>query len=109
MEASRHVNRFNYGDWFWRKLNVLKFSCLIGSDALPLLKLEGKLLEPWVEELRRACAGARAVSGSLSLDLASVSFVDAAGARALRELLEQGITIVACSNFVAELLHLEAP
>jgi anti-anti-sigma regulatory factor len=91
------------------KLNVLKLSHLTGNDPVPLLKLEGKLLEPWVEELLGAWAAARAQSGGLRLDLSGVSFVDAAGVRVLRGLLDQGVTIVACSSFVAELLHLEAP
>lgn len=68
------------------------------------LKLEGKLLEPWVEEVRWACAAA---DGRLNLDLSGLTFVDQAGARLLRDLLDQGLTVCGCSGFVSELLHLE--
>jgi len=70
------------------------------------LELQGKLLAPWVEEVRAACKPADL---RLRLDLAHVSFVDDAGAMLLTSLLGQGASLVACSNFVAELLHRERP
>jgi hypothetical protein len=72
------------------------------------LKLEGKLREPWVEELARAARRPRPEGqGPLRLDLSSVTFVDEAGVRLLRELLAEGVEIAANSGFVAALLHLE--
>ena len=68
------------------------------------IKLEGKLLEPWVDEVRRlfaAADGARLPR----LELAGLMFVDAAGARLLRELLERGAQLESCAPYVAELLH----
>ena len=41
--------------------------------------------------------------------MAAVTFVNAAGAELLRELIRQGITITQCSAFVAELLHADEP
>jgi anti-anti-sigma regulatory factor len=86
---------------------MLRITWAAGSDAAQVLKLEGKLLDPWVSEVRDAWVQAAARSARVSLDLSAVSFVDAAGAQLLRELLGQGVTIAACSSFVAELLHLE--
>jgi anti-anti-sigma regulatory factor len=86
---------------------MLRITWVAGSDAAPVLKLEGKLLGPWVSEVREAWAQAAARSGRIRLDLSAVSFVDAAGAQLLRELRRQGLTFAACSPFVAELLHLE--
>jgi anti-anti-sigma regulatory factor len=41
------------------------------------------------------------------LDLGDLTFVDAAGARFLEALIRDGARVVACSLFVAEMLHLE--
>jgi hypothetical protein len=38
--------------------------------------------------------------------LADVTYADAAGVQMLRDLMREGIEIAACSNFLAELLHL---
>ena len=73
------------------------------------LKLEGKLLEPWVADLRDAVERAQVAGLTLQLDLADVSFVDAAGERALARILRTGVALVACSSFVAELLQVGQP
>lgn len=78
----------------------------VSDDHGLTLRLEGKLLSAWVDELRQACAGRGATCPQpLTLDLAQLTFADAEGARLLADLLEDGATFVACSSFVAELLH----
>lgn len=67
-----------------------------------LVALEGKLLEPWVGEVRTLFPPG---SGS-RLDLSAVTFVDAAGCDLLRQLLREGVVIESCSAFVAALLGL---
>jgi ABC-type transporter Mla MlaB component len=69
-----------------------------------VLKLDGKLLSAWVEEVRQAYFNSR-LSGQVRLDLSQVSFVDEPGVRLLIELLRQGASIAAQSNYVAELLN----
>jgi hypothetical protein len=86
---------------------MLMITCIEGSDATRTLKLQGKVQGPWVEELRNACRAAASPPGGLRLDLAAVSFVDAAGAECLRELVRGGTPIVASSGFVAVLLGLD--
>jgi anti-anti-sigma regulatory factor len=71
------------------------------------LKLEGELLEPWVDSVRDACAARGWRSRRLRLDLAAVTYVDAAGVQLLRDLAAEGAEIAACSSFVGELLHRE--
>ncbi len=70
------------------------------------IKLEGVLLGPWVGSVCDACAarGGR----PLPLDLAAVTYVDAAGVQLLRDLVAEGAEIAACSGFVGELLHPES-
>ena len=80
------------------------------ADGSPgtLLKLEGKLREPWVAELAQAVGRTVAEGhGPIRLDLSAVTFVDEAGVRLLRELMGQGVAIAATSGFVAALLRLE--
>jgi anti-anti-sigma regulatory factor len=73
-----------------------------------LLKLEGKLREPWVEELARSARRPLPEGHDpIRLDLSSVTFADEAGVRLLRELLRQGVEIAATSAFIAALLRLE--
>jgi anti-anti-sigma regulatory factor len=76
-----------------------------GPDVL--LKVEGKLRGPWVEELSRVCAGlGRGEPRAVCLDLSAVTFLDEAGTRLLRELMRGGVVVTA-SGFVAELLRRE--
>jgi anti-anti-sigma regulatory factor len=83
---------------------MLRIMRLDTDDATIVLKLDGKLLEPWIEELRRSIAGSR---GAVKLDLSGLTFADAAGAQALSDLLHQGAIVTACSSFIAALLPLE--
>jgi anti-anti-sigma regulatory factor len=88
-------------------LVMLRITEVVDGSGL-LLKLEGKLREPWVEELARAARRPLPEGhGPIRLDLSSVSFADEAGIRLLRELLQQGAQIAAASGFVAALLRLE--
>src|SRR5262249_860208 len=84
---------------------VLRITRIARAGSAPILKLEGELLEPWVDEVRQACADPAAGASRTRLDLSAVTFVDAAGGELLRDLIRQGIEIAACSSFVAELLH----
>jgi hypothetical protein len=85
---------------------VLKITEIAQTDSGRTFKLEGKLLGPWVDELRNVCTQPLEQVG---LDLAAVTFVNAAGAELLHELIRQGIIITRCSAFVAELLHAKEP
>lgn len=67
------------------------------------LHLEGKLLAPWVDVLRSAIADTS--DGRVArLNLADVSFIDAAGAKLLGLVRRDGVAIEGCSAFVAGLL-----
>ena len=87
---------------------MLRITEIVDGGSGLLLKLEGKLLEPWVEELARVTGrpGLKG-HGPVRLDLSSVTFVDEAGVRLLHDLLRQGVEIAAISSFVAALLRLE--
>ena len=84
---------------------MLKITETARNDSSRTFKIEGKLLGPWVDELRNVCLQPLDRLEQVGLDLAAVTFVNAAGAELLRELIRQGIIITQCSAFVAELLH----
>ena len=67
------------------------------------IKLEGEVVGPWVDSVRAACAiwGRR----PRRLDLAAVTYVDAAGVELLRNLMAEGVEIAACSSFLRALLQ----
>ena len=71
------------------------------------IKLEGEVVGAWVGAARDACAARGRRPRRLRLDLAAVTYVDAAGVQLLRDLVAEGAEIAACSSFVGELLHLE--
>jgi RNA polymerase sigma-70 factor (ECF subfamily) len=87
------------------KLAMLRINHVSDPGQAPTLKLEGKLLGPWVDELRDACRSQAFLSPGICLDLAAITFVDAAGAKLLGNLIREGARIIACSGYVAELLH----
>jgi hypothetical protein len=78
---------------------------LEAKGSNPTFKLEGKIVGPWVDELSRACEEARISPYGLRLDLAGVTFVDGAGLKLLDDLVRQGVTIVGCTAFIADLVH----
>ena len=71
-----------------------------------LFRLEGRIAGPWVEELRRVCQEAisRNDANHLVLDVAGVSFIEADGVVACRELQARGVSLTNQSRFVAEQL-----
>jgi len=74
-------------------------------QAIKSLKLEGKLLGPWVDELRRVCEELHTPPSGLRLNLAGVTFIDPAGIKLLGDLIRLGAVISECTGFVDELLR----
>jgi ABC-type transporter Mla MlaB component len=75
------------------------------SDSISTLKLEGKLIGPWVDELSRACEELATPPSGLHLNLSAVTFIDPAGIKLLGDLIRLGATISECTGFVDELLR----
>lgn len=72
------------------------------ADGTVWIKLEGKLVGPWVEACRTECARL-AGDGGFRIDLSAVAFVDSAGEELLRGLARADV-IGPSSSFVRELL-----
>jgi hypothetical protein len=73
------------------------------SDSI-VLRLEGKVIGPWVEEVRRISEKILVSGRSLTFDLSEVTFVDREGIELFRALREQQAMLLNSSVFVAELL-----
>lgn len=87
---------------------MLRITRITGTHLNQTIRLEGKLLSPWIDEVRKACTSSTDPAGRTSLDLSALTFVDSAGEEMLRDLIGHGIEVVACSSYVAELLRLIA-
>jgi len=87
---------------------MLRITRLVGDDSGEILKLEGKLQGPWVDEVQNAHALSAAQASRTCLDLCGLTFADWAGAALLRELIRSGAQVVGCSSYIAELLQLSA-
>jgi hypothetical protein len=104
--------RARHGDRFvppvsFRRLGVLMITIADENDLTRTLKLQGKLLGPWISELESACGPAQFSPDRVRLDLLGLTFVDAEGARFLERLIRGGARVIACSGFAAEMLHIE--
>jgi hypothetical protein len=74
-----------------------------GSVTLATIRLEGKLLAPWVDEVRSVVATVSAKE-AMCLNLEQLSFADAKGIELLRELRRKGVALVGGSPLIEGLL-----
>jgi anti-anti-sigma regulatory factor len=70
-----------------------------------LLKLEGRLIGPWVAELKNACQRHLDANRPVCLDFADVTFADRDGLSLLLRLRGQGAKFLNCSGFLEEELR----
>ena len=83
---------------------MLKISVTNQSSEATDFQLEGKLVGPWVEELRRLSDAALMTSEAMSLDLEKVWFVDPQGIVLLRDLAKRQVAQINCSQFISQQL-----
>jgi len=84
---------------------MLRITVVESSSEAVRLRVEGRVTGGWVEELKRTCDVQGLSDGArLTLDLADVSFVDAAGIELLREMRTRSVTLLSPSSLVAEQL-----
>ena len=84
---------------------MLKISPIDTANGGAVWKLEGRLVGPWVAELRSLAETALAGSPGLALDISGVSFVDRKGEELLRELAVRRVRLEHPSGFLRELLN----
>jgi anti-anti-sigma regulatory factor len=77
----------------------------IGGNGRPrVLKLEGRLVDQWVELLEETCQRHLSdLSSQLILDLSGLEFAGRSGIELLRRLEKQGVTCTHASPFLRSL------
>jgi hypothetical protein len=84
---------------------MLRITIVESSKIAVTLRIEGRITGLWVEELRTACKVHTFPDDvQLSLELADISFADAAGIALLRELRTRGVGLIRITPFLAEQL-----
>jgi hypothetical protein len=84
---------------------MLRITVVESSKIAVTLRAEGQITGPWVEELCTACnVHTSSDDVQLSLELADISFADAAGIALLRELRSRGVCLIRATPFLAEQL-----
>ena len=88
---------------------MLKISQIEPINHAVTLRLEGRVVGPWVAELQKSCEEVLTARRSLKLHLADVEFMDAQGVALLSALRSRGVSLLDCSPFAAELLKPNKP
>lgn len=81
---------------------MLKISIINDSDQAIAYHLEGRLVGPWVDELRRLGDEAFAQKKTLTLDLEGVRFADHNGVALLQKLSQRQVSQLNCSQFLIQ-------
>src|SRR5258708_37058832 len=64
------------------------------------LRLDGKLVGPWVREMRLVCDPILAKGQQIQIDCSGVSSLDSDGIALLQRLQGEGVTLFNCSLFI---------
>ena len=84
---------------------MLRVTVIESSESAVILRVEGRITGAWVQELRSACEAHNFTDDvQVSLELAEVSFADAAGIELLKELRSRGVGLERTNPFMAEQL-----
>ena len=83
---------------------MLKISQIGSANHSVTLRLEGRIVGPWVREARETCEKFLGEGRKVKLNLAEVSFVDQDGVKFLADLVSRGVKLGGCSLFVEEQL-----
>jgi RNA polymerase sigma-70 factor (ECF subfamily) len=86
-------------------VTVMRVTQTDGRDGLRTLRVEGRLTEQTMEELRMACEAILSERRTVEIELTGLQFVDTTGASMLRSLARQGVALVGGSGFVTAVLR----
>jgi ABC-type transporter Mla MlaB component len=83
---------------------MLKISPLQVAGHTVTLRLEGRVVGPWVVELQSSCEEVLSEGRSLKLHLGGVEYLDGQGVALLSGLRSRGVSLLECPLFAAEQL-----
>jgi hypothetical protein len=81
---------------------MLRISLIVEGVRGVIFRLEGRVVGPWVAELRKACEKVLEEKRGLTLELSEVMFASREGVALLRELKAQGVVLSGCSPFLSQ-------
>jgi hypothetical protein len=81
---------------------MLRISQAVDGDRAVTFRLEGRVVGPWVAELREACQKVLKDKRGLTLDLAEVMFASRPALRLLLHLKAEGVVLSGCSPFLSQ-------
>lgn len=84
---------------------MLRISQPESKNHTVTLRLEGRVIGPWVDALRTECERALDRGAAVRLHLDQVTFVDRAGVALLQRLRGRGVVLRGCSPFLKEELQ----
>lgn len=84
---------------------MLKISLAEMANSTTRVRLEGRLVGPWVGELRQICEPLVSDGTHLAVDLADVTFADENGVSLLAGLRARGARLLNAMPFVEEQLR----
>jgi anti-anti-sigma regulatory factor len=86
---------------------MLRITADTAVDGIQRFRLDGRLTEASVPEVAGALEPSlRSAALPVTLDVSGLTYLDAEGARFLRQLSARDVNIRGCSSFVAKLLGL---
>jgi ABC-type transporter Mla MlaB component len=83
---------------------MLKISQAEEANQSVTLKLEGRVVGPWVGELHQVCDAVLKEGHTIQLDLAEVTYADIDGVAVLSSFKSRGVRFRNCSPFVKQQL-----
>ena len=83
---------------------MLKISENEPGKRTTTLRLEGRVVGPWVDELKQVCEPLVKNGSKLALDLTDVSFADENGVALLSNLKSRGVKLLSATPFLEEQL-----
>jgi anti-anti-sigma regulatory factor len=85
---------------------VLRITIQRTSDVV-LVKLEGSVKGPWVDELRTSWLTLAKIAGGepVTIDLGAVSFIDATGRDLILRMQREGVVLRGASGFLRQVLE----
>jgi anti-anti-sigma regulatory factor len=85
---------------------MLRITVVEASRSAVSLRVEGRIVSSWVEELRKTCDAHSSNDDEvqLSLELADVSFIDGDGIVLLKKLRTRGVSLLHVNPYLAEQL-----
>ncbi len=69
------------------------------------LKVEGRIVENWITEIKKVCTSLLAQKKMIFLDFSHVSFIDRQGVKVLQRVLSDRVEIIGASRLVQALLE----